>query len=67
MKLNEIKRPCKLFFIKSSINLEKYGFFEGVEIKVLKVLKDAVIVRVASSCYSLNESLAKCVEVKVYD
>lgn len=67
MKLNEVNRPCRLIFIKSSINLEKYGFFEGMEFKVLKILNDAIIVRVASSCYSLNKCLAKNVEVKAYD
>lgn len=66
MKLNEIKVPCKLIFLGSDTNLEKFGFSEGCIFRVKKVLKGAVVVCVGNSCYSINDFMAKGIEVERY-
>lgn len=72
MTLFECKYPSKLVFIKECgcINLnslQKYGLTTNRVFELKSILKKTYIIRVLNSFYAINEDMAKCIEVKLYD
>lgn len=72
MKLFECKYPCKLIFIKecgcvSPNSLQKYGLTTNMVFELKSILKKTYIIRVLNSFYAINEDMAKCIVVKLYD
>ena len=72
MKLSDCKFPCKLIFLGEcgsvkQNELQKYGLAKNITFELKYVLKKTYIVRVINSFYAINDEMANCIEVKMYE